>query len=130
MANRDSFPVRCNLKETRLVSAKAVFENPASGSPYATFSNDGGHISSIARDAEGTFKIYFTDKWYCFEGMIATRIKDGDVDVIVLSEDVDNATAGSGYVQVAFQTAGSDADPDGETVHFLFFLGNSTSNRS
>jgi hypothetical protein len=117
------------MKDIRTVYCKIVFDNPASGNA-AVVSDNHNHIASIDRTAEGTFKIYFTDKWLAFAGMSITRVKDGDVNVILLSEDVDNATAGSGYVEVAFQTAGSDADPDGETVHCMFWLHNSTVGRA
>jgi len=119
------------MNEFVLVHARIVFDANI-GTSYASdpsevcdIYNHNNFLAGVTRTAEGTFKIYFTDKWVGFGGMIVTRVKDADCAVILLAEDVDNATAGSGYVQVAFQTAGTDADPDGETVEFNFWLHNS-----
>jgi hypothetical protein len=135
MANRNMFPCRSNMGDLALVHCRLDFATDigaavGAGDAYDCVDgiyNDNGFVSAVERTAEGTFKVYFADKWYAFGGLAYARVKDADVHVVVLAEDVDNATAGSGYVQIAFQTAGTDADPDAELVELNFWLHNSLS---
>lgn len=133
MANRNFFTdLACNIPGLVLVHFRFVFDADVGVSAGVDATEVGDayngfdYLSSHIRTAEGTFKFYLTDKWTGLAGWLINRVKDADVDVVVLSEDVDNSTPGSGYIEVAFQTAGTDADPDGETVEFNLLLHNST----
>lgn len=135
MANRDTRPKKCNLPEVVDIVAKIVFDANigtaaiTDATEVCDIYNHHGYIASHERTAEGTFKFFLTDRWTDFAGMEFTRVKDADCQVICLAADVSNATATSRYIQVAFQTAGSDADPDGETVYLTFKVLNSTTGK-
>jgi hypothetical protein len=85
-----------------------------------TVSNGGEVVTSVAKTAEGKARVTLSDSYFELLG-VCGMVSRTDCDMLYDSEDVNGATP---YVDVIFQDAGTDTDPDSATIFLIIFLKN------
>jgi hypothetical protein len=74
----------------------------------------------VAKTAEGKARITLADSYYELLG-ISGMVSRTDCAMLFDAEDVNGATP---YIDVIFQDAGVDTDPDSATIYLIIFLRN------